>query len=65
MIINTIVVVTVIDFFLQNTLGVLDLKIFLAILLTAYVCMYMWCNGILAETLPINKLSTGNEVISR
>lgn len=65
MIVITIVIVTLVGFVLQNIWGVLDFKIFFTILLTAYVCIYTWCNGLLAETLPINELSTNNEVISR
>lgn len=58
-------IVTLMGFVLQGKLGVLDFKLFLTILLTTYYCIYTWCNGLLAETLPINELSSESEVISR
>lgn len=64
-IVTTIVIVTLVGFVLQGKLGVLDFKLFLTTLLTTYYCIYTWCNGLLAETLPINESSSESEVISR
>lgn len=64
-IVTIIILVTLIGFILQGILGGLEVEMFFTTLFSVYVCIYTWCNGILAETLPINELSTNGEVISR
>ena len=64
-IVTIIILVTLIGFILQSMLDVLEVKMFLITLLSIYACICTWCNGILAESLPINELSTNIEVISR
>lgn len=64
-IVTIIILVTLIGFILQGIFGVLEVGMFFMTLFSVYVCIYTWCNGMLAETLPINELSTNGEVISR
>lgn len=64
-ILTIIILVTLIGFILQFMFGVLEVKMFLTTLLSTYACIFTWCNGVLAETLPIDELSTNADVISR
>lgn len=50
---------------MQVKIGMVDYGYFFVIFLSCYACIYMWCNGIFAENLPITESSNNGEVIGR
>lgn len=56
---------TLVTVSIQVKVGLIDYGYFFVIFLSCYACIYMWCNGIFAETLPITESSNNGEVIAR
>jgi hypothetical protein len=64
-IVSLILFFTLVSVYMQGKIGMVDYGYFFVIFLSCYACIYMWCNGIFAETLPITESSNNGEVIGR
>lgn len=60
-----ILFLTLLSIFMQVKMGLIDYGYFFVTFLSCYACIYMWCNGVFAETLPITESSSNGEVIAR